>query len=190
MTSATIAILADGTMGLVVSKATKEGQIVRVETRNDEPTWAIVGETVSENCTTKVVRAVPAAERAMMDIVGKAHKRRGVVVYQSKRVGHHALVCAGKSITIFGSAMRYRAWNGMTEARECYVCEFKIGDIAVYSGFNKLYTGEIIAIGPNTVSIKESWGTKVHRMSIESFSSWNEFYDAEYIAKRNSEWTD
>lgn len=62
---------------------------------------------------------------------------------------------------------------------------FKIGDVAVYGGYNLTYTGTIVSIGEKTVKIKD--GDRSTVLKFDDFAFWNRDFDAERIAKSNSD---
>lgn len=68
---------------------------------------------------------------------------------------------------------------------------FKVGDVCIYGSYNLVYTGEILAIGAKTVTINAGGtGQGNKRLDLYKFTWRNYNYDAERIAKRNSEWYD
>lgn len=107
------------------------------------------------------------------------------------RKGHNVSIVPGKWVRVWGQGERY-VMNPETGRRETKVVKydttFRIGDCAVYGGFNMTYTGTVTAIGKTTVTVKDAWTTK--RMDLHRFSAWNEFFDLDAINKRNSEWLD
>lgn len=114
------------------------------------------------------------------NLASKAYKRFGIKYPARPRRGEHAFVQPRERIVLWGYKQSYR--NGLVPYRH----EFKIGDTAVYGGFNMTYTGTIVAIGEKTVTIQEPDGsTRRHKLSIENFSSWNDHIDLEEIARRN-----
>lgn len=64
---------------------------------------------------------------------------------------------------------------------------FKIGDTAEYDSYNLSYTGVITSITEKTVTIRPRSATRQRRLSIDSFSWRNWNFDAERIARENSE---
>ena len=68
---------------------------------------------------------------------------------------------------------------------------FKVGDVCIYGSYNLVYTGEILAIGAKTVTINAGGtGQGNKRLDLYKFAWRNYDYNAERIAKRNSEWYD
>jgi hypothetical protein len=65
---------------------------------------------------------------------------------------------------------------------------FKVGDEVEYHSWNLTYTGKLVAICPNTVTVDDG-GTK-HRMNLADFIDKNWDFDLDKINKRNSEWMD
>lgn len=94
------------------------------------------------------------------------------------RAGHKAQVTPGEMIRLFGTTT-YHVTDIAHHDRT-----FKVGDIAVYGGYNLVYTGLIVAITPKTVTI-ESHGTK-HRLSLEKFEWQNYNFDEEETQKQNA----
>lgn len=66
--------------------------------------------------------------------------------------------------------------------------EFKIGDQAVYHGFNFCYFGTIKSIGPKTVTIVEH-GDRAKRLTIERFAFWNR-QDVRFVNDERAGWSD
>lgn len=67
---------------------------------------------------------------------------------------------------------------------------FKVGDTAVYDSYNLTYTGQIVQIAEKYIAIKADHRTKTTRLNLYDFISYNWDFDAQRIAKRNSEWMD
>lgn len=111
------------------------------------------------------------------DHVRFGRKHKGAVSH-----GQHALVEPGKRVVLWGLD------RNNTAGLRPYRIEFKIGDTAEYDSWNLVYTGEIVAIGEKTITIK-AHGRK-HRLSIYLFNSKNHDFDLAAIQKRNSEWYD
>lgn len=65
---------------------------------------------------------------------------------------------------------------------------FKIGDTAVYHGYNFDYYGTIVSIGPKTITIEE-YGDRKKRLTIARFAFWNR-RDREFSIRERREWTD
>lgn len=119
-------------------------------------------------------------------------KTNGMTTFRNVSKGHHAAIVPGKSVTLWGASTRYQAGRRGYFLTP-YRVEFKVGDTAVYGGYNLTYTGTVVAIGEKTVTVEEYPGTvnaKRHRMKIERFSSWNQHFDLNEISRRNSEWRD
>lgn len=138
--------------------------------------------TVAANDTAALVSDKPKADRVIeiRDIPEKQSKR----FVRAPLVGHHADIVCGKSIRLHGIE------TNRVHGPESYDLTFRVGDWAVYGGFNLTYTGRIISIGEKTVAIEEQHGGRVHRLDIARFSRWNWDYNSERISKQNSEWYD
>lgn len=106
--------------------------------------------------------------------------------------GHHAVIVPGESIALFGTTRKRVStateFHGFTT--EHYERRFRIGDLAEYHAFNLSYYGPIVSIGEKTIAIRESHGSRVHRLDIATFSRRNRDFDVEKAWKRNSEWSD
>jgi hypothetical protein len=116
----------------------------------------------------------------------------GLTTYRNVSKGHHLAVEPGKRVVVWGSSMRYRAGQRGAFLTP-YRVEFKIGDTAVYGGYNLTYTGKVVSIGAKTITVESYPGTsnaQRHRLSVARFSSWNQHFDLASIAQRNSEWRD
>lgn len=120
----------------------------------------------------------------IMDIPEKDWVRGGVRHQRAALKGHHTDIVPNVSIRLYG--IETNRVGGPIP----YDITFKIGDHAVYGGYNLTYVGTIISIGAKSVAIKEDHGSTVHRLSIAKFSRDNSDYDAARIAKHNSEWRD
>lgn len=88
--------------------------------------------------------------------------------------GHKATIVLGESITLHG-----------VDRGLAYSKTFKIGDTAAYHSYNFVYTGEIVAIGEKTITIKDH--DTVTRLALYSFDWRNFDLDLESIAARNHE---
>lgn len=68
---------------------------------------------------------------------------------------------------------------------------YRIGDKAIYGGFNLTYIGRIVSIGAKTVTIQERdcGSCRKHRLTHERFCRWNRDSVGE-AQRRNSEWYD
>lgn len=63
---------------------------------------------------------------------------------------------------------------------------FKIGDMAEYDSYNLSYFGAILAITGKTVSIREKYGNKVHRLDLEKFCWRNHNFNLGEKIKENN----
>jgi hypothetical protein len=116
------------------------------------------------------------------NITEKGWVRNGVTIERPAMMGHHADITPGVSIRIHG------VMTNRVGGPQAYDLTFKVGDSAVYGGYNLTYTGRIVSVGAKTVTI-ENHGQKT-RLSIASFSRLNDDYDAAKIAERNAAWMD
>lgn len=93
---------------------------------------------------------------------------------------YNADIEKNKSIRIYGT---------IKNAREPYEFSktFKIGDLAEYDSYNLKYLGTIVAIGEKTVSIKEEYGKRIHRLKLWEFSWRNYDFDIGRVRKDNAE---
>jgi hypothetical protein len=62
---------------------------------------------------------------------------------------------------------------------------FSVGDEAAYGGYNLTHTGQIVAIGLKTVSVRDEREAK--RLSIYDFLFWNRRFDAQRTRAANIE---
>jgi len=93
---------------------------------------------------------------------------------------HHADVIPGKSIRIFG------VYRNHTNGPQNYDRTFNIGDWAEYDSYNLNYTGKIVAIGKNFVTIDASdTGRSCKRLDLHTFSWRNWDFDLKKIAEHN-----
>lgn len=66
-----------------------------------------------------------------------------------------------------------------------YERKFKIGDIAIYDSYNLVYTGEIVAIGAKTVTIRDM--RRNHQLDLAEFSMRNWQFNEVETERRNAE---
>lgn len=114
------------------------------------------------------------------------------VTYRNVQPGQHAQVEPKSRIVLWGTQRRLRPYQKGVFLTP-YRIEFRVGDWAEYDSYNLSYTGRIVAIGAKTVTIESYPGTanaRKHRLSIYKFNWRNWNFDAELIARRNSEWMD
>lgn len=119
-------------------------------------------------------------------------KINGLITLRNVEKGHHVAVEPGKRVVLWGSSQRYRAGQRGVFLTP-YRVEFKIGDTAVYGGYNLTYTGKVVAIGEKTITVESYPGTvnaRRYRLKLARFASWNQHFDLAAIEKRNSEWMD
>ena len=91
-----------------------------------------------------------------------------------------------KSIRLYGT------FYNLCKGPKAYDITFHIGDPAEYDSYNFKYTGHIVAISENTVTIEEKYsngesGKPKHRLDLEHFASHNWDFDADKIKKYNAE---
>ena len=114
------------------------------------------------------------------NIQAKPCKRGGTVIPGRIEQGQHAVIETGSRIVLWGVDRNCKSRFNP------YRIEFKIGDSAVYDSYNLTYTGTIEAIGPKTVTIRNTFG-KLTRLSIYEFNWRNKDFDAAKIFDRNAE---
>lgn len=124
----------------------------------------------------------PVAKKPAAAAPAKIHWPELVDRRGSKYPGKADIV-PGKSIRLYGTEAN------RVNGPQTYDITFKLGDGAVYGGYNFRYTGKITAIGPKTVTITDC-SKRVHRLDLYSFSFWNWNYDADRIAKERADWYD
>lgn len=112
------------------------------------------------------------------DIRDRDRKRHGEFVTGAVEKGSNATIVVGKSIRLHGAR-----WAGQ-ECERKHDITFNVGDQAVYDSYNLTYVGEIVAIGPKTVTIVNQFGEK-KRLSIYEFNWRNRHFDLEKIARDN-----
>lgn len=64
---------------------------------------------------------------------------------------------------------------------------FAIGDDAVCSAYNLVYTGSVERVTAKSVFIREPGREKRHRFTLATFCTWNWDYNADRINRRNSD---
>lgn len=120
-----------------------------------------------------------AIEAAELKAKAPKGKRRGRELSTDLGDGHHAVIKPGLSIRLHGVESKRR------HGPVTYDKTFEIGDTVVMDSYNLVYMGQIVSIGPNTVTIKGDLGTK--RLNLERFSWFNRLFDIEATARRNAE---
>lgn len=68
--------------------------------------------------------------------------------------------------------------------------DLQIGDTVEHGSYNLTYTGPIVAIGPQTVTVRTETGHGNMQMHLADFDRRNWDLDLDAIHKRNSEWYD
>jgi hypothetical protein len=99
--------------------------------------------------------------------------------------GAQAEVVPGESIRIFGTDYNHRDPAGRP-----YDLTFRVGDTCEFGSYNLVYLGTIVAIGAQTVSVREEGGTRVRRFSIYRFTWRHKDFDLAAIRARNAAWMD
>lgn len=123
--------------------------------------------------------------RTIHNIQPKAYKRCGTV-YQPKETmnTYNAEIVPRKYIKIWGT-YRNRI-NGPVEFRKM----FEIGDWAEHDSYNLKYSGQIVQIGENSITIESYPGTcnaRKHRLDLWAFCWRNWDYDRAEHARYNAE---
>lgn len=101
-------------------------------------------------------------------------------VKDNDRKGHSGRVARGQHAEV-APRRRIRLF-GLDDGR-AFDRVFAIGDEAAYSGYNLTYTGQIVAIGAKTVTVRDEHETR--RLSIYDFLFWNRRFDAERTLETN-----
>jgi hypothetical protein len=157
---------------------------------------ANTAETMPANDTAQPARAKRARKASApiaVDVIKSrdwtrfGHKHEGRV-----SEGHHAVIVPGESILLHGIETSHDYVDGkVTKRSRLFAQSFKLGDRAVYHTYNLIFTGPIVAIGAETVTIAEDdHEGRNHRLSLYDFDRLNHDYDPEYIFKNNTEWRD
>jgi hypothetical protein len=126
------------------------------------------------------------------NIVRKPVKRFGIVYVSTPDAmrSYNAEIIKNSSIRLFGvtrEQVRVQVSPVAVEWREVpYSITFAIGDLAVYDSYNLVYTGEIVAIGEKTVTIKAR-GEHLHRLDLHTFAWRNYDFDIDAIRRRNAD---
>jgi hypothetical protein len=128
----------------------------------------------------------------LRDLKDRDWVRVGVKHEGKADVGHHADIKPKQYIRLFGTSKKWLPKEGRVEPSDvAYDITFRVGDQAVYGGYNLTYTGPILAIGAKTITVQAGMtGDRKKQLTIAQFSHDNRDYDAEKIAKRNAEWMD
>lgn len=67
---------------------------------------------------------------------------------------------------------------------------FKIGDLAEYHSYNFSYYGEIVGIGPKSVTIQPPYSDKKERLNLYKFAWRNYDFDLEKKKEERANWSD
>jgi hypothetical protein len=143
--------------------------------------WKTAREQLEAVRSVKVVNLalVATTNAAVNDTTIETSKSSKVIEIRNMRGNAwHVDVLPKKSIRLHGTE---------TNTRKPYAFDltFKIGDIAVYGGYNLTYTGTIVGIGEKTVRIEDCGRVKALRF--DDFAFWNRDFDAERIAQENAD---
>lgn len=110
--------------------------------------------------------------------------------------GHHAVIVPGESIALYGTETKVRharLADGTFDYHHeqvPYERRFRIGDDAEYNSYNLVFFGPIVAIGAQTITIRDKHSTRNHKLDLATFSRRNRDFSVEAATKRNAEWTD
>lgn len=117
------------------------------------------------------------------NLVPRPYKRGGVTFTRENTQGtYHAEVIGRGSIRIFGVCTNH------VSGAQHFDRIFKLGDAAEYDSYNLKYVGNIVAIGPNTVTVKHYHNSAtVTRLSLFEFVDRNWNFDEAGHAKYNAE---
>jgi hypothetical protein len=106
---------------------------------------------------------------------------RTEVINRWEKDPYHVEVWPGKAIRIYGSYSNHV--NGPVD----YDITFKIGDRAEYDSYNLKYVGDIVAIGPKTVTIKHyAHSDEKSRLDFGKFAWRNWDFDAQETSDYNA----
>lgn len=119
------------------------------------------------------------------NVKDRNYTRRGMTYEGRIRTGHHVEVQPGEYIRLFGHHEIYDKDNNVVE--KDYDITFRVGDEAVYDEYNLIYTGKIVSITAKNVTVKDDQLMDKKRLNFYMFSSYNDNYDEERIARRNAE---
>ena len=157
-------------------------------------TTTMTADNTNANVTKSSKRA--AKRIVMLDLKRRDWTRFGHSHVGEVMKGHHAVIVPGKSITLCGEMKKTvstRRDDGRYDHETKtvpYSNRFAVGDFAEYDSYNLSFYGEIVSITEKTVTIRESHGTRVRKLSIPDFSSRNHDWSRDQAAKRNNEWSD
>lgn len=146
--------------------------------------WAVARELVAAERASKIepiaIVSVPMNDTTAAP-AKKSKPAKTIEIRNIQGREYHADVMPKHSIRLFG-------FEHNSVKPHAYDITFKIGDVAVYGGYNLTYTGTIVSIGEKTVKIHHHDRSTV--LKIDEFSSWNNNFDLAKIKKQNSEWMD
>jgi hypothetical protein len=118
------------------------------------------------------------------DVQPKTMRRRGVTHTPRNTEGTFNARIVSREIRIFGTFTNHV--NGPQEFDKV----FRVGDVAEYGSYNLIYTGRILAIGPNTVTVDRTGtlATSPPVWPVYAFirRNWN-FDSGERVEKHNHE---
>lgn len=146
--------------------------------------WTVARERMEAERTVKAALLVPVSIPAFVEndtttlAVKPSKSPKAIEVRNMRGHEYHADVIPKKSIRLHGFEHNHTTPHA-------YDITFKVGDTAVYGGYNLTYTGTIVSIGEKTVRIEDCGRVKALRF--DDFSFWNRDFDAERIAQENSD---
>lgn len=121
--------------------------------------------------------------KTFTNVQPKAFNRKGIKTQPVNYDGtFNADVTPGVSIRIYGE------FTNRTKGAVQFDKTFKPGDRVEHGSWNLIYTGEIVSIGPNSVTVERTdIGNKPCRMDLYAFVSRNWDFSAERVEKHNNE---
>lgn len=142
--------------------------------------WTVAAEQLAAERMSKtlllVAKSIPANDTTTP--VKPSKEAKTIEIRNMRGHAYHADVLPKKSIRLHGFEHNH-------VSPHAYDITFKVGDVAVYGGYNLTYTGTIVSIGEKTVKIAHDGRSTV--LKFDDFAFWNRDFDAKRIAKENSE---
>jgi hypothetical protein len=141
--------------------------------------WTIAREQLEAKRAAIVLASVAMNDVTIPVVESKSAKQPKTIEVRNMRGNEwHANVTPRVSIRLHGVEKN-------TRTPYAFDLTFKVGDVAVYSGYNLTYTGKIVSIGEKTVRIEDCGRVKALRF--DDFAFWNRDFDAERIAQENAD---